>query len=127
MNLQLDVANPQKVENYIPTRSSLQILKQYLRDTVEGEHGNATVLIGPYGKGKSHLILVWLALHAGETSKEIKNLIKRIEVVDKDTASMAKKTVDEKKKYLPVLVTNTENELNHAFLYGLYEALQKAG
>jgi len=127
VNLQLDVANPQKVENYIPTRSSLQILKQYLRDTVEGEHGNATVLIGPYGKGKSHLILVWLALHAGETSKEIKNLIKRIEVVDKDAASMAKKAVDEKKKYLPVLVTNTENELNHAFLYGLYEALQKAG
>ncbi|MCR4566934.1 MAG: hypothetical protein K5769_02715 [Pseudobutyrivibrio sp.] len=127
VNLMLDIANENKIESYIPTRSSLNVLNQYLSDVKESKHGKATVLIGPYGKGKSHLVLVWLALLAGSKTKNKDNLIKRISSVDASTGELAKDIYSSKKKYLPVLISNTDDNLNQAFLVSLYEALQKAG
>ena len=86
VNLMLDIDSDDKVESYIPTRSSLSILASYLNDIKSSNHGNATVLIGPYGKGKSHLILVWLAFLAGTKTKTKEKLIKKIEAVDPDPA-----------------------------------------
>ena len=126
VNLMLDIANENKIESYIPTRSSLGILSQYLYDTEKESHGNATVLIGPYGKGKSHLILVWLSLLAGKKNPKKDALIEKICEVDSDTGALAKEIYDSERKYLPVLVSNTDSNLNQAFLISLYEALQQA-
>ena len=62
INLTLDTGDMALVNRYIPTRSSVSILKQYLTNIVRGQGEHATILIGPYGKGKSHLLLVLLAL-----------------------------------------------------------------
>lgn len=126
VNLMLDIDSDDKVESYIPTRSSLSILASYLNDIKSSNHGNATVLIGPYGKGKSHLILVWLAFLAGTKTKTKEKLIKKIEAVDPETGALVKEIYDSNKKYLPVLLSNTDESLNQAFLISLYEALQKA-
>ena len=65
VNLQLDLDNYERIGSYIPTRSSIAILKRYW-NIVSGKSGeSASVLIGPYGKGKSHLLLVLLALLHG--------------------------------------------------------------
>ena len=56
VNLQLDLDNYERIGSYIPTRSSIAILKRYW-NIVSGKSGeSASVLIGPYGKGKSHLL-----------------------------------------------------------------------
>lgn len=55
INLTLDTGDMALVNRYIPTRSSVSILKQYLTNIVRGQGEHATILIGPYGKGKSHL------------------------------------------------------------------------
>ena len=126
VNLMLDIDSDDKVESYIPTRSSLSILMSYLHDIKSSNHGNATVLIGPYGKGKSHLILVWLALLAGRKTKTKDKLIKKIEGIDQEAGNLVREIYDSNKKYLPVLVSNTDKSLNQAFLISLYESLQKA-
>lgn len=54
INLTLDTGDMALVNRYIPTRSSVSILKQYLTNIVRGQGEHATILIGPYGKGKSH-------------------------------------------------------------------------
>ena len=57
VNLQLDIGDHGRIEHYIPTRSSMLILRRYLKAVTGEAKEHATVLIGPYGKGKSHLLL----------------------------------------------------------------------
>ena len=60
INLYLNLNKKDKIKSYIPTKSSVDILKRYLY-AVEQNKFQSTLLIGPYGKGKSHLLLVLLA------------------------------------------------------------------
>ena len=53
VNLSMDLNNQKKIDSYIPTRSAKSILNWYQK-SVEHNTDNATILIGPYGKGKSH-------------------------------------------------------------------------
>ena len=72
------------VNRYIPTRSSVSILKQYLTNIVRGQGEHATILIGPYGKGKSHLLLVLLALLC-KSEDETAEIQKKIIEADNST------------------------------------------
>jgi len=127
VNLQLDICDDTKINNYIPTRSSLKILLEYLESILGKRQERATILIGPYGKGKSHLLLVLLRLIAEGNEKVCKTLIKKIEKIDLETANLAKEVVRKKKPFLPVIISGTEEDLNRAFLYDLSEALVRTG
>ena len=52
INLYLSLNSIKKIETYIPTNSSLRILDEYVRAVLKNKE-QATLLIGPYGKGKS--------------------------------------------------------------------------
>ena len=69
INLYLDINKRDKVESYIPTKSSLNILNRYLK-AVYDKKSQSTILIGSYGKGKSHLILVLLAILSMQRNEE---------------------------------------------------------
>lgn len=126
INLRLDIGDIKRLESYIPTRSSAAILKRYLNN-IDHNHGeNATILLGPYGKGKSHLLLILLAILSGKKN-ELSFIARKIENVDGEAGRLIKKIWNQKKKFLPVLVSPTGNDLNTAFLYALREALEKAG
>lgn len=124
VNLQLDIGDMKKVESYIPTRSSLVILKRYLENLQVNNGENATILIGPYGKGKSHLLLVLLALLEGK-SKGLERVEERIEAVDKKAGTIIKEVWKKKQPYLPVLVSAGRRDLNETFLFALQEALKR--
>lgn len=124
VNLQLDLGDRKKVESYIPTRSSLAILKRYLDNLQHGNGENSTILIGPYGKGKSHLLLVLLSLLEGK-QKELTEVVGRIRKADKDTADAIKEIWKKKKSYLPVLISAGGRDLNQSFLFALQEALKR--
>ena len=64
VNLEYDLNKTGKVQSYIPTEQSVKVLGAFLRSyyfNAESQN-RATVLIGPYGRGKSHLLLVLSAL-----------------------------------------------------------------
>ena len=82
INIQYDLMNPVKIKGYIPTRKSVEILKEYLLNVVVDDREKATVLIGPYGKGKSHLILILLGLMSGNDQiPELNGLIEKIKLM----------------------------------------------
>ena len=60
INLYLSLNKPDKVLGYIPTKSSVSFIGEYAENVLENKE-QATLLVGPYGKGKSHLLLVFLA------------------------------------------------------------------
>lgn len=122
INLQLDIGNEKKINSYIPTKSSVLILDSYLQH-INMNKDKANIIIGPYGKGKSHLLLVLLYLISGKKGKSIDLLIKKIENNSKHTAELAREI--NKKKYLPIIVSGTYKDLNQAFLVGLLDALNR--
>ena len=64
VNLEYDLNKIEKIEGYIPTEQSVKILGMLLRSYYYNSdpQARAVVLIGPYGRGKSHLLLVLSAL-----------------------------------------------------------------
>ena len=139
INLQYDIGNLDKIECYIPTDQSVQVLKEYLSAIYYGDkNGFATVLIGPYGKGKSHLMLVLLTLLAStqlfaeQAQKDkciavLNRLIDRIEKVDVECAQLARGILGHKKPLLPVIVDSNATEINQVLIVALRNALEKCG
>ena len=64
INLEFDLNNIDKIESYIPTEQSVKVLGTLLRSYYyQNESENrASVIVGAYGRGKSHLLLVLTAL-----------------------------------------------------------------
>ncbi len=131
INLYLSLNKPDKVLEYIPTKSSVSFMGEYAKAVLENKE-QATLLVGPYGKGKSHLLLVLLAVLSLERTLEnegiINQLIKKISNVDEvgETVSVQIQKIWNKNRFLPVLITDTTGDLNQAFLYGLNDALKRA-
>lgn len=131
INLYLSLNKIEKIESYIPTSSSARILDDYLNSVLQNKE-QATILIGPYGKGKSHLLLVLLALLSLERNDEnsdvVEQLVKKISAED----SIGRKTIEDinklwnKKPFLPVILNSTNGDLNQAFLIALNDALVRA-
>lgn len=131
INLQLDYEQYEKISSYIPTISSVKVMSRFLSNVVEDKDEKATILIGPYGKGKSHLLLVLLSfLTSVKTKKKrdiLRGLVKKIDLVDEDIGQMFHLILSRNICLLPVIVSSTREDLNQAFLLGLHEALQREG
>lgn len=126
VNLLFDLNNTQKIKLYIPTRSSVKILSDYLHEITEFTGSRANILIGPYGKGKSHLLLVLLAIISDNKSIETTELIERISSFDAN-AKEAIKNVYGRKKLLPVIVNTNSGNLSQAFVRSLNQSLIREG
>lgn len=124
INLTLDTGDMALVNRYIPTRSSVSILKQYLTNIVRGQGEHATILIGPYGKGKSHLLLVLLALLC-KSKDETAEIQKKIIEADNSTKLHFMEFAEVGRPFLPVIVSSFQGDLNESFIFALQEALKK--
>lgn len=134
INMRLDYNRLDKIQSYIPTRASVQVLKQYLYRISQNKGDKSTILIGPYGKGKSHLLLVLLALvsrtniDVTDNRKEvIAELVEKLKYVDSEAGNYAEQLVKSQKPYLPVLISNTNGDMGKAFLLALKEGLKRDG
>lgn len=132
INLYLSLNKIDKVLNYIPTKSSIRFMDEYL-EAVIGKKEHSTLLVGPYGKGKSHLLLVLLAILSLKRTEEnievvnkLKNKIKGVEEIGNKVASDIEK-VWNRKVFLPVIINDTNGDLNQSFLVALSEALKRDG
>lgn len=127
VNLQFDINNIEKIKEYIPTKDGCELLKNYLNSVMYGKN-RATTLIGPYGKGKSHLLLVLITLlddYEEEDIKYIDNFIFKIKKIDIELYEMLIKIRKEKQKMMPVIINSNYGDLNQAFLLALSEALKR--
>lgn len=126
VNLLLDLNNLHRIQHYIPTRSSVKLLKGYLEEVQNFTGGRANILIGPYGKGKSHLLLVLMSILSGKKSEEMSGLLERIAELDEETMALANQVYEEK-RFLPVIVNTNSGNLGQAFVRSLNHALKKEG
>lgn len=130
INLYLSVNKPDKVLGYIPTKSSVALLDDYMKSVIDNKE-QATLLVGPYGKGKSHLLLVLLAILSMKRNDDnlevIEMLIDKIRSID-ETCNIVSEHISKiwkEKRFLPVLISGSSGDLNQAFLYGINDALKR--
>ena len=140
VNLEFDLNDIDKIRSYIPTEQSVQILGKFLKSYYYASESSnrATILIGPYGRGKSHLLLVLSALtsldlraknpeekkRAQDVQQELCN---KISSVNKEVGSLARAIVDSDIRTLPVIVNSNSIDINQSFLIAINDALMQAG
>ena len=122
VNIGYDLYNDEKLENFIPTKAALDLLEDILRSTYPTSTERSRVLIGAYGKGKSHIVLMILSM-----------LMKRdralfVKVVDKATTNPSlMQAIDtyyeSNNKILPVVITGSNTSIPQAFLIALQRTL----
>ena len=57
VNIAYDLHNSEKIKNLIPTSTAVDLFEDFLLSTNNASTNRAKILIGAYGKGKSHIIL----------------------------------------------------------------------
>ena len=127
INLKLDQMRKEPIENYIPTQASMKILCEYLGELTGKKKEASTMLIGPYGKGKSHLLLVLMYLLNPFDEKLSAHLVEHFRQAEEKTGKNIQEYMERGKKYLPVVVSFGSESLEQSYRRGLLGALKRFG
>lgn len=126
VNIGYDLSNDDKLKNFIPTKSALALLEEILLSTNPSSNERARVLIGAYGKGKSHIVLTILAM----LMKREQGLFKKAMPKIKENPRLyqcVQNYYDSENKILPVIITGSNTSLPQAFLLALQRTLSING
>lgn len=139
VNLEYDLNIPEKVKGYIPTEQSVKVLGEFLKSFYYSNdtQSRANVLVGPYGRGKSHLLLVLSAITSldmfatSENERKeyfsiLEELCEKIYDVSKEVGTLAQEVVHSRIRTLPVIINSNFNDINQSFLLAINDALTKA-
>lgn len=122
VNIGYDLNNNEKLRDFIPTKSALDLLRDILQSTKDTSNERARVLIGSYGKGKSHIVLTILSM----LMKKNRSLfVKTMPKIEEDPAllQLVNNYYDSDNKILPVVITGSNTSLTQAFLLALERTL----
>lgn len=126
INLELDLNNEDKINEYIPTTDICDVLKRYLKSVLGITNERATTLVGPYGKGKSFLLLVLTYILSKHKNKKAWNtLCKKINKVDNELFQILM-TIEKKEiALLPIVINSNYDNITQSFQLALNEALKR--
>lgn len=136
VNLEYDLNDIDKIEGYIPTEQSVAVMNRFLRGIYyPSSWKRANVLVGPYGRGKSHLLLILSAILSldvvaedKEQAKTILNtLTEKIGRIDKQTGVLAETILGSNIRLLPVIVNSNGVDISQNLILALRDALERAG
>lgn len=127
VNLRYDLAKDNKVSGYIPLVQSSEIIKDVISANRLGETIRARILIGAYGTGKSHLVLVLLSVLSKLLPPEsFESLTRKMKQTLPEVAALIETCVaPHSSKMLPVLVESSGKSLEQALLLGLRNSLEE--
>ena len=126
VNIGYDLNNDDKLKNFIPTRSALALMEDILLSTNPTSTERARVLIGAYGKGKSHIVLTILAILMKRNSVLFEKANLKIDENPR-LRQMVNNYYESNNKILPVIITGSNTSLPQAFLLALQRTLSTNG
>ena len=122
VNIGYDLNHEDKLHNFIPTKSSLSLLQEILLSTEDTSTERARVLIGAYGKGKSHIVLTILSILMGIKWETFTKLKEKVDE-NPELSSLVENYYESKKKFLPVIISGSSSSMSQSFLLALQKAL----
>lgn len=122
VNIGYDLNDDDKLKNFIPTQSALTLLEDILLSTRITSTERARVLIGAYGKGKSHIILMILSILMKRDISLFEKLLPKLES-NKRLHQYVLNYYESDQKLLPVIINGSNTSLSQAFLLALQRTL----
>lgn len=122
VNIGYDLNNDDKLKNFIPTKAALELLEEILLSTNPNSTERARVLIGAYGKGKSHIILTILSLLMKKDLSLFEKTLPRIKDNEK-LYQYLQYYYEGEDKIFPVVISGSNTSLPQAFLMALQRSL----
>lgn len=126
VNLAYDLNDDSKVSDFIPSRAAVEIIEKIVISTHSSSSQRAHILIGPYGKGKSHIVLVLLSLLKEKNTIQFKKLLDFISSYNPELYRYIDAYLNSDNKLLPVIVQGSNNSLSQSFLNAMQIALRDA-
>ena len=122
VNIGYDLNSDDKLKNFIPTKSALELMEDVLLSTNSTSNERARVLVGAYGKGKSHIVLTILAMLMKRDLELFKKAMPRIKGNPR-LYQCIQNYYESDNKILPVIITGSNTSLSQAFLLALHRTL----
>lgn len=124
VNLDYDFGDDEKLKNFIPTSAALNLLEEILLSVNPKSSERARILIGAYGKGKSHIVLMILSLLMKRDLALFEKLLPKLE--ENPTLNrLVQNYYGGTNKILPVMINGSNVSLSQAFLTALHRTLVK--
>ncbi len=118
VNIAYDLNSNDKLKNFIPTKSAFALLDEILLSTLPTSTERARVLIGAYGKGKSHIVLMILSMLMKKDLALFEKMLPKIEEIPQLKQSVERYYQSEN-KILPVVISGSNTSIPQAFLNSL--------
>jgi len=123
INIAYDLKDDAKIKKFIPTLSSIDVIEDIMLSVNPSSTQRARMLVGAYGRGKSHIILVLLALLSRKDKKLFKYLLERIKAYNVSLYDYIISYVESERKILPVVISGSSASLTQSFLNALQQTL----
>ena len=127
VNVSFDIGNDDKIKGFIPTTASLEIIEDLMLSTANGSTDRARILIGAYGKGKSHIILVLLSMLIRKDPSLFDELLPKIKAYNKDLYQFVVDYLGSDKRLFPIIIQGSNASLTQSFLGAMQKALNAEG
>lgn len=124
VNIAYDLYDDNKLKNFIPTRSSLILLESILLSTNNDSTNRARILIGAYGKGKSHIVLTILSILMKRDFALFEKLSEKLVEFPKIN-QLVQNYYESDKKIFPIIITGANTSLTQAFILSMQRALSE--
>ena len=122
VNIGYDLNNDDKIKHFIPTKASINFLEEILLSTNYNSTDRARILVGAYGKGKSHIVLTILSMLGKKDLKLFKNLMIKINESPR-LFQLVNNYYNSENKILPVIISGNNTNLTQTFLLSLQRTL----
>ena len=128
VNIEYDLQTYDKLSGYIPTEDACEVLRYYFNSIEDSKYNRSTILEGPYGKGKSYLVLTLLhLLQLDVKDKNVKVFMKKLKEVDEALFNQYLNIKSKGIKLLPVIINSNYAHLSQALNMALKDALNRIG
>lgn len=124
VNIGYDLGSDDKLKNFIPTKSALNLLEDILLSVSPLSTDRARVLIGAYGKGKSHIVLTILSMLIKRDLVLFEKLMPKIKENPR-LYQLVQNYYDSEQRILPVVINGSSTSLTQAFLLSLQRTLSE--
>ena len=112
INIEYDLNDDTKIKNYIPTASAIDIIEDVMLSTSAKSADRARIFVGAYGKGKSHLALMLLALLCRKEKALYSDLLSMICETKPELCKYISDYQESNQKMLPVVIQANYKKVN---------------
>lgn len=125
VNIAYDLHDTNKIKNFIPTTESISLFEEIFSSTNNASTKRAHILIGAYGKGKSHIVLEIISLLFEKDKNLFTTFLNKVKDINPGLYQDAEYYLESNKKLLPIIISGSSTSLSQSFLSSLYQTLKQ--